>query len=652
MPQRQRAARHARSSPSRCRSSPRRAPPPSRPARRRHRRQGCSMPAGRTAARSWRAPPCAAGVTAQSASSATAAPPRSATTRRRPRSAPVDLGAGRSAKARRAGRHHTCALLDDGTVRCWGFGGDGRLGYANTRVDRRRRAARRGRPGRPRHRPHRDGDRRRDARTPARVLDDGSVRCWGFGGDGRLGYGNDRTPIGDDETPGSVGPVDLGAGRTATRDQRRRQPHLRAARRRQRALLGLRPSTASSATATTTSIGDDETPGRVPGRSSLGAGRTATAIAAGDCHTCALLDDGTVRCWGYGATGSSAMATRPTIGDDEPPAPPGPVDLGAGRTAVAISAGDDHTCARARRRRRALLGLGADGRLGYGSMQSVGDDERRLRPGPVSLGAGRTAVAISAGAPHLRAARRRGRALLGLRAPPAGSGAAASADIGDDETPAAVAPVNLATAGHRLRGGGRRSRRTGPSGVDPARAGCSARATPNGSARAVGGAVSRRRARRRQTSAGGGHEALPQALGAHARPRDEGPRASPSQREVVLTFDAAGTDDARAPAARRYLVKQSRRPIRSLRDFRRADTLCGGRCEFGISRVGTRVRLGDHRPAAGTAYYYADRRIRQRLRAGRAALGDGQGADTLTGPPASADGPDQPVMCPRPRISR
>ena len=33
--------------------------------------------------------------------------------------------------------------------------------------------------------------------------------------------------------------------------------------------------------------------------SSLGTDRTAVAITAGDYHTCAILDDGSVSCWGY-----------------------------------------------------------------------------------------------------------------------------------------------------------------------------------------------------------------------------------------------------------------------------------------------------------------------------------------------------------------
>ena len=37
--------------------------------------------------------------------------------------------------------------------------------------------------------------------------------------------------------------------------------------------------------------------------SSLGIGRTAVAISSGGSHTCAILDDGSVSCWGNGGNG-------------------------------------------------------------------------------------------------------------------------------------------------------------------------------------------------------------------------------------------------------------------------------------------------------------------------------------------------------------
>lgn len=78
-----------------------------------------------------------------------------------------------------------------------------------------------------------------------------------------------------------------------------------------------------------------------------------------------------------------------------------------------------------------------------------------------------------------------------------------------------------------------------------------------------------------------------------------------SQTEVLLSFLAAGSDGFRPPAARSYVVRQSLRPIRSARDFKRARSLCAGACRFDPERVGERLELKitDLRPR--TTYYYA-----------------------------------------------
>ena len=63
----------------------------------------------------------------------------------------------------------------------------------------------------------------------------------------------------------------------------------------------------------------------------------ATAIAAGEHHTCALLDDGTVRCWGanwYGQLGDGTLTNRRT-----------PVTVSLPLSATAVAAGRGHTCA-------------------------------------------------------------------------------------------------------------------------------------------------------------------------------------------------------------------------------------------------------------------------------------------------------------------
>ena len=159
------------------------------------------------------------------------------------------------------------------------------------------------------------------------LSDVGTVHCWGNGADGRLGYAN-TTTVGDDETPGSVGAVYLGLGRTATQ------------------------------------------------------------VAAGADHTCALLDDGTVRCWGSGAEGQLGYGNTNDVGDDEHPAAAGPVDLGAGRTATEIVAGTSRTCAVLDDGSVRCWGNGDGGGLGYATTDSVGDDETPGSVGPVDLGAG------------------------------------------------------------------------------------------------------------------------------------------------------------------------------------------------------------------------------------------------------------------------
>ena len=44
----------------------------------------------------------------------------------------VDLGAGRTARAIATGDNHTCVVLDNTSVKCWGSNTAGQLGQGNT----------------------------------------------------------------------------------------------------------------------------------------------------------------------------------------------------------------------------------------------------------------------------------------------------------------------------------------------------------------------------------------------------------------------------------------------------------------------------------------------------------------------------------------
>ena len=344
---------------------------------------------------------------------------------------PVDLGTGRKAVAVAAGNEHTCALLDDGAVRCWGDGADGELGYGNTKdVGDDEAPASVG--------PVDLGAGRRavaisaGASDTCALLDNGRVRCWGRGADGELGYGNTNS-IGDDETPGSVAPVGLGRKAVAISGG---DLHACAILDNGRVRCWGSNAVGQLGYGNTDSIGDDETPGSV---APVGLGRKAIAISAGASHTCAVLDNGKVRCWGSGANGRLGYGNVEAIGDNEDPGSISPVDLGAGRRALGISAGGGHTCALLDGGSVRCWGAGESGQLGYGNRNDIGGDETPGGFGPVDLI--RPAVAISTGAADACAALDNGRVRCWGLGAEGQLGYANTDSIGDNETPASVRPV-------------------------------------------------------------------------------------------------------------------------------------------------------------------------------------------------------------------
>lgn len=308
--------------------------------------------------------------------------------------APVDLGPGVRARAIVAGDFHTCAIVGDGSVRCWGENRFGQLGYARTDdIGDDESPASAGPvnlgPG-------------RTARAlvagsnfTCALLDDSSVRCWGANSSGQLGLASTEN-VGDDETPGSVGVVDLGAGRRAVA-LAAGGFHVCAVLEDGALLCWGGNGTGELGHGDVENIGDDETPGsHVP--VFLGRDRTARAVVAGIATTCALLDNGSVRCWGYGGGGALGLGFDATIGDDESPATAATVRLGDGRRARALASGIYHVCALLDDGAVRCWGPNASGQLGYGNTATVGDAATPDQVAPADLG-GR-AVEIAAGGYH------------------------------------------------------------------------------------------------------------------------------------------------------------------------------------------------------------------------------------------------------------
>ena len=103
--------------------------------------------------------------------------------------------------------------------------------------------------------------------------------------------------------------------------------------------------------------------------------RTATAIAAGNFHTCAILDNSSIKCWGLNDSGQLGIGNANNLqyldlGSD--------VDLGAGRTARGIAAGDSHTCAMLDNASIKCWGGNAFGQLGIGDTNNRGDNSSEM----------------------------------------------------------------------------------------------------------------------------------------------------------------------------------------------------------------------------------------------------------------------------------
>jgi hypothetical protein len=234
----------------------------------------------------------------------------------------VKFSVGREATAIVAAYYHSCVLLEDASVKCWGYNLYGQLGLGDS-SDRGK-----------------ENDEMGDAlpavnlgtdRTAVAVtagfyhtcalLDDASVKCWGDNYYGQLGVGDvDRRGDQSNEMGDALPAVNLGTG------------------------------------------------------------RTAVAVTAGHQHTCALLDDASVKCWGYNLYGQLGLGDSHSRGgrSEEMGDTLQAVNLGSGRTAVSIAAGAYHTCAVLDDASVKCWGYNETGQLGLGDTSHRGDESSEM----------------------------------------------------------------------------------------------------------------------------------------------------------------------------------------------------------------------------------------------------------------------------------
>ena len=269
----------------------------------------------------------------------------------------VDLGVGRTAVQTASGEDHTCAILDNGSLKCWGKNGNGQLGGGTS----------------DRTQPPLSGVYLGMDRTAIQVdtegnytcaiLDNGSLVCWGENNYGQLGNGSTD----DSSSPITV---NLGQGRTASQ--------VTTSFGHACAILD-NASLKCWGANILGQLGDGSTNDSLnPITVDLGQGRTATHVAASGNYTCAILDNSSLKCWGvnrYGQLGTSEENDSCLLSDNTSfncRKNPTLVNLGVGKTAKMVAAGGDHTCAILNDNSLKCWGRNNVGQLGQGNATDQG----------------------------------------------------------------------------------------------------------------------------------------------------------------------------------------------------------------------------------------------------------------------------------------
>lgn len=176
----------------------------------------------------------------------------------------------------------------------------------------------------------------------------------------------------------------------------------------------------------------------------LDVGGKIANIGGGHHSTCAILESGALVCWGLNDKGQLGYGDTENRGDDEMPAMAGSVDLDD--EVIAVVGGWRHTCALLKAGHIRCWGQDQEngnppGVLGQGwAVGDVGDDETPLAIPPVDIGG--KAIALASGRYHVCALREFGSVVCwGYNA--YGLGYIGINTVGDNESPADVGPVEL-----------------------------------------------------------------------------------------------------------------------------------------------------------------------------------------------------------------
>ncbi len=234
-----------------------------------------------------------------------------------------------------SGEGHNCAIDSSKAIHCWGFNADGELGNGGTTNSNipvtvvgisNATAISAG------------------IRSSCALLSTGAVQCWGNNVDGRLGNGT---------TTNSLIPVSVTGISTAES----------LAGGLEHACVGLTSGAVKCwGNNGADALGDGRpTRSSTPASVSLLSGELASAVAVGQNHSCMLLADGKVKCWGYNNGGRLGDST--TVNSATPKS-------AATTVAQTVSAGLGHTCSVLTDLTVGCWGANGEGQLGNGTLTS------------------------------------------------------------------------------------------------------------------------------------------------------------------------------------------------------------------------------------------------------------------------------------------
>jgi alpha-tubulin suppressor-like RCC1 family protein len=274
---------------------------------------------------------------------------------------------------------------------------------------------------------------------------DGSVRCLGSSPWMGLGdQGPNGLVIGDDETPAMAPTVAVGGKvRALSAGADKTCALLENGKVRCWGTNITRPVPGESFASSLT-IGDDETPATFEDED---LGGMATQVTGGSIPTCSLLQGGAVRCWDRdygGALEEAGSEAFPTVSKLAP--------IPLGGAALQVATGEHHSCALLEGGRVRCWGLSTSGELGYPGVDLLDTVGAVAGAGDVVLGAPARQIAV--GFDHSCALLEGGRIRCWGNNQSLKLGFAKEEDIGDDEVPAAAGDVPLGAEARQVVTGG------------------------------------------------------------------------------------------------------------------------------------------------------------------------------------------------------